>query len=179
MRRFLRILCTTTMVVFSISANAADVDGPRPYRPMSIAARSEQIRSETDNYAREKLADDLVSDVKRTPQSMIDEESIDRIIDLLHDDSDAVRDNIAMAIAAIGPRARKAEPALENAFELARQHMIFVAERNFIFSGFPLFTGPSSASAICHALKEIGAPEPPDCFNGYYDPIIETPPDQR
>jgi len=110
---------------------------------------------------------------------MIDEEAVDQIISLLKDDSDAVRDNIAMAIAALGPRARKAAPALENALELARQHIIFVAERNFIFSGFPLFTGPSSASAVCHALKEIGAPELADCFNGYYDPIIETPPDQR
>jgi len=179
MRQFLRILCTATMVGFSISANAADVDGPRPYQPMSIAARSEQIRSEPDNLTRERLADDLVYDVKWMPPSMVDEDAIDRIISLLNDDSDAVRDNIAMAIAAIGPRARKAAPALENAFELARQHMIFVAERNFIFSGFPLFTGPSSASAVCHALKEIGAPEPADCFNGYYDPIIETPLDQQ
>jgi hypothetical protein len=166
-------------VVFSISANAADVDGPRPYRPMSIAARSEQIRSEIDNQARERLADDLVYDVKGIPPSMVDEEAIDQIISLLNDDSDAVRDNIAMALAAIGPRARKAAPALEHALELARQHMVFVAERNFIFSGFPLFTGPSSACAVCHALKEIAAPEPADCFNGYYDPIIETPPDQR
>ena len=110
---------------------------------------------------------------------MMDEEAIDQIIRLLSDDSDAVRDNIAMAIAAIGPRARKATSALEDALELARQYRIFVGERNFIFSGLPIFTGPSSAHAICYALKEIGAPEPPDCFNGYYDPIIETPPDQR
>jgi hypothetical protein len=164
------------MVAFSISANAADMDGPKRYRPMSVTARSEQIRSEPDNQARERLADDLVYDVKSMSPSMVDEEAIDQIISLLNDDSDAVRDNIAMAISAIGPRARKAAPALENALELARQHMTFVAERNFILSGFPLFTGPSSASAVCYALKEIGAPEPPDCFNGYYDPVIEVPP---
>jgi HEAT repeats len=178
MHQFLRILCTT-MVVFSISATAADMDGPTPYRPMSIAARSELIRSEPDNLARERLADNLLSDVKLMPPSMIDEGAIDWVISLLNDDSDAVRDNVAMAIAAIGPRARKATPALEDALELARQYRTFVAERNFIFSGFPIFTGPSSAHAICHALKEIGAPDPMDCFNGYYDPIIETPPDQR
>ena len=179
MRQFLRILCTATVVGLPISANAGDVNGLQPYEPMSIATRSELIRSEPDNYVRERLASNLISDVKLVPPSMIDEESIDRVIDLLNDDSDAVREYVAMAIAAIGPRARKAEPALENAFELARQHMIFVAERNFIFSGFPLFTGPSSASAVCYAFKEIGAPEPADCFNGYYDPIVETPPDQK
>jgi HEAT repeat protein len=162
------------MFGFSISANAADVDGPQPYRPMSLATRSEKIRSEPDKLTRERLAEDLVSDVKWMPPSMVDEEAIDRIISMLNDDSDAVRDSIAMAIAAIGSRARKAAPALEDALELARQYITFIAERNFIFSGFPIFTGRSSASAICHALKEIGAPEPADCFNGYYDPLPPT-----
>jgi len=175
MRQLLRILCAAMVFGFPIVANAADLAGPQRYRPMSIAARSEQIRSEPDNLARERLADDLVRDVEWMPPSMIDEEAIDRIIDLLNDDSDAVRDNIAMAIAAIGSPARKATPALENALELAIQYRTFIAERNFIFSGFPIFTGPSSAHAICHALKEIGAPEPPDCFNGYYDPVMEVP----
>jgi hypothetical protein len=176
MRQLICILCTAITVGLPISASAAGLNGPQPYRQMSITARSELIRSETDNYAREQFAEHLISDVKLTPPPMMDEDSIDRIIGLLNDDSDAVREYVAMAIAAIGPRARKAEPALENAFELAVQHRIFVAERNFLFSGFPLFTGPSSASAVCRAFKEIGAREPADCFNGYYDPIIETPP---
>jgi hypothetical protein len=92
--------------------------------------------------------------------------SLDRIIDLLNDDSDAVRGNVAMAIATLGRRAKKATPTLENALELARQNMIFISERNFIYSGFPIFTGRSSATDICMALKDIGAPSPPDCFDG-------------
>ena len=176
MRKFFCILSTATMVGLPILANAADLDGPRPYRPMSIAARSELIRSETDNYARERLADDLISDVKWMPPSMIDEEAIDRVIDLLNDDSDAVRENVAMAIAVIGPRARKATPTLENALELGRQYITFIQERNLIFSGFPIFTGRSSTTAICMALKDIGAPSPPDCFDGWYgEPVVVVP----
>jgi hypothetical protein len=114
------------------------------------------------------------SDAQSTQSDAIDEASIDQIIDLLNDDSDAVRGKVAMAIAAIGPRARRATPALEDALELARQYITFAAARNFIFSGFPIYTGPSSAHDICHAFKEIGAPEPPDCFNGYYDPVTSN-----
>ena len=107
---------------------------------------------------------------------MIDEGAIDRIIGLLNDDSDAVRGNVAMAIGAIGPRAKKATPTLENALELARQYMTYIQERNFIINGFPIFTGRSSATEICMALKDIGAPSPPDCFDGWFgEPVIVVP----
>jgi hypothetical protein len=172
MRQSLRVLCAATVFGFPILANAADLAEPQPYQPTSIAARSEQIRSEPNNPARERLADDLVRDVESMPPSMIDEEAIDRIILLLNDDSDAVRDRIATVIALIGPRAQKATPALEDALELARQYITFAVSRNLIFSGFPIYTGPTSAHAICDALKKIGAPEPADCFNGYYDPAF-------
>jgi hypothetical protein len=143
---------------------------------MSITARSEQIRSEPDNFVRARLAHDLVLEVEATPPSAIDEASIDRIINLLNDDSDAVREQIAMAIAAIGPPARKATPTLENALELARQYTTYIQHRNFINSGFPIFTGTVSAHAICRALKEIGAPSPPDCFDGYFgEPVVIVP----
>jgi len=170
------ILCAMMMFGFPMSVNAAALEGLKPYEPMSIGARSAQIRSEADKFVRERFAGHLIDDVEATPPSAIDEASIDQIVDLLNDDSDAVRGKVAMAIAAIGPRARRATPTLEHALELARQYIAFAAARNFIFSGFPIFTGPSSAHDICHALKEIGAPEPPDCFNGYYDPVIEVPP---
>jgi len=111
---------------------------------------------------------------------MIDEAALDRIIDLLNDDSDAVRGNVAMAIATLGRRAKKATPTLENALELARQNMIFISERNFIYSGFPIFTGRSSATDICMALKDIGAPSPPDCFDGWYgEPVDVVPSPQQ
>jgi hypothetical protein len=176
MRQTLRVLCVATVFGFPMLANAADSAGPKRYRPMSIAARSEQIRSEPDNLARERLARDLILDVEWMPPSMIDEEAIDRIIDLLNDDSDAVRGNVAMAIAVIGPRARKATPTLENALELARQYVTYIQERNFINSGFPIFKGTSSATEICMALKDIGAPSPPDCFDGWYGEPVDVAP---
>jgi hypothetical protein len=180
MRQILLILCTATMIGLPISANAADSVVPPQYHPMSIAARSEQIRSEPDTIVREQLAHDLVLDVQWMPPSMIDEAALDRIIDLLNDDSDAVRGNVAMAIATLGRRAKKATPTLENALELARQNMIFISERNFIYSGFPIFTGRSSATDICMALKDIGAPSPPDCFDGWYgEPVDVVPSPQQ
>jgi hypothetical protein len=176
MRPFLCILCATMMFGLPMSVNAAALEGLKPYEPMSIGSRSAQIRSEADKFVRQRLAGHLIDDVEATPPSAIDEASIDQIVDLLNDDSDAVRGKVAMAIAAIGPRARRATPALEHALELARQYITFAVARNLIFSGFPIYTGPSSADDICHALREIGAPEPPDCFNGYYDPVVETQP---
>ena len=176
MRRFVRIVFAAALFAVPISAKAADLTGPKPYRPMSIEARSEQIRSEPDNVARERLAHDLVFDVEWMPPSMIDDEAINRIIDLLNDDSDAVRGNIARAIGTIGPRARKATPTLENALELARQYMTYIQERNFVNSGLPIFTGTSSATDICMALKAIGAPSPPDCFDGWFGEPVDVVP---
>jgi hypothetical protein len=176
MRQFMRILCAAAVFGVPMSGKAGDLAGPKPYRPMSIAARSEQIRSEPDNVVRERLAYDLVSDVAWMPPSMIGDEAINRIIDLLNDDSDAVRGNVAMAIGTIGPRARKATPALENALELARQYMTYIQERNFVNSGVPIFTGTSSATDICMALKDIGAPSPPDCFDGWFGEPVDVVP---
>jgi HEAT repeat protein len=146
------------------------------YEPMSIAARIAQIRSEQDHFIRERLAGYLIDDVERTPPPAIEEAAIDQIINLLNDDSDAVRGRIAMAIGAIGPRAQRATPTLENALELARQYITYIQERNFVNSGFPIFTGTSSATDMCMALKDIGAPSPPDCFDGWYgEPVVIVP----
>jgi hypothetical protein len=128
----------------------------------------QNVKSESDSLVRERSAAKLVRDIQSIDQSSIDEATVDALIALLHDDSDAVRNRIAMAIAATGPAARKAAPALEDALELAKQYMLYIQRRNFMYGGFEIFTGTSSADAICMAFKAIGPPSPPDCFDGWF-----------
>ena len=129
----------------------------------------QQVRSESDPVVREEAAAKLVRDIQRINRASIDEATIDELIGLLNDDSDAVRYRIAMAIAATGPRARRAAPALENAFELAKQNIVYIQHRNFILSGVDYYTGTSSTDPICFALQEIGAPALPGCVDGHFE----------
>jgi hypothetical protein len=129
----------------------------------------QNVRSEPEPTVRERSAATLVRDIQRIDRTSIEDATIDELIGLLNDDSDAVRYRIAMAIAAIGPRAKRAAPALENAFELAKQYILYIQHRNFIFSGFDYYTGTSSTDPICYALHEIGAPSPPGCVDGHFE----------
>jgi len=134
-----------------------------------IVSRIQQVKSEPDPIVRERAAAELASDIQQTDRASLENATIGDLMGLLNDDSDAVRYRVAMAIAAAGPRARSAAPALENAFELAKQYMLYIQHRNFIVSGVDYYTGTSSVDPICFALQEIGAPGLPGCVDGHFE----------
>jgi hypothetical protein len=135
-----------------------------------VTAWIREIKAERDQDAREGWARRLVNAIQRTNVAIIDDATIDDISSLLDDESDQVRGRIAMVLAAIGPRAARAAPALNVAFVRATDHILAVQRQNFTNSGFDVFTGHTSADEICFAFQQTMTPAPRDCFNGYYAP---------
>ena len=177
MKKIAVALSAVLVIVIVLGAQSRAADSTPKIDDMTLFKQLiEQIRSEPDPIARERAAATLARTLQRLNRSSIEQTAIDDIIDLLHDDSDRVRSRIALAIAAIGPPAKRAGPALEDALELAKQYMLYIQRRNFMYGGFEIFTGTSSADAICMAFKAIGPPSPPDCFDGWFgEPVIEVP----
>jgi HEAT repeats len=175
--RKIAVALSSLLILISIGGHSWAADSAPKVDDLTLIKQLiEQIRSESDSIARERAAATLARTLQRVNRSSIGQTMIDQTIDLLHDDSDRVRSRIAMAIAAIGPPAKRAAPALEEALELAKQYMLFIQRRNLMYGGFEIFTGTSSADAICMAFKAIGPPSPPDCFDGWFgEPVIEVP----
>jgi hypothetical protein len=95
--------------------------------------------------------------------------TVDEIANLLGDESDPVRSEVALAIASIGPAAQRTIPVLKEALEKAKNHIFEVQNRNFTENGLDFVLGPTSADNVCFAFRQIGAESPPDCFDGHYE----------
>jgi hypothetical protein len=176
MRKIVGTLSGLLMAIALVAQSWAADSTPKVDDMTLVRQLIEQIRSEPDPIARERVAATLARTLQRVNRPSVEETSIDQIIDLLHDDSDGVRSRIAHAIAAIGPPAKRAAPALDDALELAKQYMLYIQRRNFMYGGIEIFTGSSSADAICMAFKAIGPPSPPDCFDGWFgEPVTVVP----
>lgn len=121
---------------------------------------------------RERSAQILVAIVRRMDVSVIDMATIDEIAGLLEDDSDTVRGRMAIALGNIGPAAKHTVPALQKAFERAKEHAA-AAENNPPSRSAPFnrnygFGLSTSADSICFALMRLEAFPPDGCLDGRY-----------
>ena len=118
-----------------------------------IAERVAEVQSATDPSIRIDRAAHLAEYIaSRGPLDIANVEPpvVDDMAELLKDNTDLVRFYAAASLGFIGPSARRAIPALEEALELRE------GERGIV-SGQPrIFTSPvSSLLAICAALTKI------------------------
>jgi hypothetical protein len=119
---------------------------------------------------RERSAQILVAIVRRMDVTTIDKATIDEIAGFLEDDSDTVRGRMAIALGNIGPAAMYTVPALQKAFERAKEagaNSVNNPQASPITRNYGLGT---SADSICFALMRLGAFPPDGCLDGRYQP---------
>ena len=149
----LKVFCMRPRTIFLAalcwgSIMSASVQGQQP-QAHDIGTLIEKISHETDSRTRYDLAYDLLKVARQVPASeQINDRMIDDLVGLL--DDRVIRAEIAGALGWLGPRAKRAVPALEKALEEEE-----AAERAMI-------VGPdvSTADGIRGALKMIVPPPP-------------------
>jgi hypothetical protein len=117
---------------------------------------------------RERAAQILVAIVRRMDVTTIDKATIDEIAGLLDDKSDTVRGRMAIALGNIGEPAKYTVPALQKAFERAKQ---VAAEAQSNPQASPVIRNyglGTSADSICFALMKLEAFPPEGCLDGRY-----------
>ena len=147
-RHLCRLLSLLGMSVFALMATdtgAAD----RSSNPMvNIKTMIEEIKNETATLDRIRLTEKLqgfIKDQDRLYFTAIDSRIIDDLAGLLSDQNDAVRYWAALALASIGPPAKRAVPALEAALK----------DIQSTTSKIPVGPDLTSESAILGALAKI------------------------
>src|SRR6476660_5496458 len=108
------------IVLFVLVASYAPVEVfAQPISPSANSVKIERIvaevRAEQDIGKRTNLIQKLAIDLQYVDSSSIDDEAIDAITQLLLDRDDSVVNWAAGALGNIGPRAKHAIPALEQA----------------------------------------------------------------
>jgi hypothetical protein len=133
------------------------------------------IEAETDVNIRERLATGLARTVRSGDRSEVDDETIDRIAELLEDEDAAIRQYAAITISHFGLRASKAIPALRSVVERAEfEHALELARLKenadeATYPGFPIFSGNVWLNDVCYALDVLGDTSPPvNCRDGFY-----------
>jgi hypothetical protein len=116
---------------------------------------------------RERSAQLLVGLIRRMDVTTIDRPTIDEIAGYLEDDSDSVRGRMAIALGNIGEPAKHTVPALEKAFERAKDYAQNSPQPTVRYRNFGLGT---SADSICFALQKLEATVPMGCVEGRYEP---------
>jgi len=119
---------------------------------------------------RERSAQLLVGLIRRMDVTMIDRPTIDEIASFLDDNSDAVRGRMAIALGNIGEPAKHTVPALERAFERAKEYIATAQNRVQPAIGYRNYGLGTSADSICFALQKLEATIPPGCVEGRYEP---------
>ena len=119
---------------------------------------------------RERSAQLLVGLIRRMDVTTIDRPTIDEIAGYLEDNSDTVRGRMAIALGNIGEPAKHTVPALEKAFQRAKESIAEAQNRAQPASGFRNYGLGTSADSICFALQKLEATVPAGCVAGRYEP---------
>jgi HEAT repeat protein len=119
---------------------------------------------------RERSAQLVVALIRRMDVTTIDRPTIDEIAGLLDDNSDAVRGRMAIALGNIGEPAKHAVPALEKAFDRAKEYIATARNSPQPAIGYRSFGLGTSADSICFALMKLEAATPAGCVDGRYEP---------
>jgi hypothetical protein len=160
-RFYLACLLTAALQVSSTTLNAAD-------KSDAVTAKIEEMIKDikADNsWHRMEQAQRLMGFLLQQDQSVVqslDDEAIDDIAALLSDDDDGVRLWAAGALGLIGPRAKRAIPALERAL------------KNAELPPGAAVTGVWSGSAIQIALNRITGSH--GCWPAVFSPCPPDPP---
>jgi hypothetical protein len=155
MRNLHKTLAFLLPLVFHANHICADSPDQPSVTTQSIDALVKQIQSDKPlSQDCDKHALILSERVSRMNALIITDQDIDSISSLLQNSDDVVRFNAARALGYIGPKARRAVPALEVALKRV------LAER----AGISTWSGSTSQDEICPALKKITGRTPsPEC----------------
>ena len=155
MRQLCKTLAFLLLMAFYGDHLRADSSVQPSSATQTIDALVKQIQSDKPlSQERDKHAQMLFRSVSHMEVSVITDQEIDLISSLLQDNNDVVRFNAARALGYIGPKARRAVPALETALKKVKSEL---ADKR-------IWTGTSSEFEICPALKKITGRIPsPEC----------------
>jgi hypothetical protein len=119
---------------------------------------------------RERSAQIVVAIIRRMDVTTIDKATIDEIAGYLDDNSDAVRGRMAIALGNIGAPAKHTVPALQKAFDRAKEFIGQVQNNPQASPTIRNYGLGTSADSICFALMKLEAMLPEGCLDGRYQP---------
>jgi len=170
MLRFLETFTVLRLLLPALALAAATLAAPQgaPAAQLSIGAevanRIASIEKASTTDARIESAAHLAEYIaSRGPVeiSNLDPPIIDGMAQLLTDNDDWVRFYVAAALGFLGPSARRAIPALERALERTEPPKDILPGQTRMFSGI------TSAQAICAAFAKIDLTRTPDTCRRY------------
>jgi hypothetical protein len=168
----MRIATATSLVLLlaisGLSAAAQELAPPSDLA--NLKALLVQLKVNPYPPPRERSAQLLVGLIRRMDASAIDRPTIDEIAGFLEDSSDAVRGRMAIALGNIGEPAKHTVPALEKAFERAKEYVAEARNGAQPPAGYRNYGLGTSADSICFALQKLEATVPPGCLEGRYEP---------